>query len=331
MFNLKSFYKNKKVLVTGGTGMIGIPLVKNLIELGSKITVVSLDDKKLSPRKVKFVKADLREFSNCLKVCKGQDLVFHLAGVKGSPLMTKKKPASFLVPTLTFSLNMMEAARRSKVKRYLLTSSVGVYGPSRIFYEDSVWNTFPSENDKFAGWAKRICELQAEAYQIENNWHNISIVRPANVFGPYDNFDTNNAMVIPSLINKAINTKKELKVWGDGTPVRDFVFSEDVAKTMLVVMKKGFNKPVNIGSGKGYSIKKIANIIANNVKNGPLKIKFDTSKPSGDKKRVMSTKRLKSLVYKASMNIEEAIIKTIRWYETNKLNYKKYNSFLEKK
>ena len=331
MFDLKKFYKNKKVLVTGGTGMIGIPLVKNLIQLEAEVTIVSLDDKKLSPNKVKFIRADLREFSNCMKVCKGQDMVFHLAGVKGSPLMTKKKPASFLVPTLTFSLNMMEAARRSNVKRYLLTSSVGVYGPSKIFYEDSVWNTFPSENDKFAGWAKRICELQAEAYKIENNWNKISIVRPANVFGPYDNFDTNNAMVIPSLINKACKAKKKLEVWGDGTTIRDFVFSEDVAKAMLMVMKKGYNKPVNIGSGKGYSIKKIANIIAQNVKNGPLKIKFDASKPSGDKKRIMSTNRLQNLGYKSSTNINKAIIKTIRWYEENKTIYKKYNSFLEKK
>ncbi len=325
------FYKKKNVLVTGGTGMIGIPLVKKLINLGSKVTVVSLDDKRLVPKGAKFIKSDLREFKNCLTVCKGQDFVFHLAGVKGSPLVTKTKPASFFVPTLTFSINMMEAARINKVKRYLLTSSIGVYGPSKIFKEDKVWKSFPSNNDRFAGWAKRMCELQAEAYQIEHNWNKISIVRPANVYGPYDNFNEENSMVIPSLINKAKKSKKFLKIWGDGEGIRDFVYSDDVAEAMILILKKGYNKPVNIGSGKGYKIKNIAKIISNNVKNGPLKLKFDLTKPSGDKKRIMDVKILKNLGFTKRMDLRENIIKTIQWFENHNTKiYKKYNSFKEK-
>ena len=107
--------------------------------------------------------------------------------------MTAERPASFFVPTLQFSLNMMEAARRSGVNHYLFTSSVGVYQPAEIFKEDDVWSTFPSSNDRFAGWAKRMCELQAEAYKKEYEWENISVVRPANVYGPFDNFDPANA------------------------------------------------------------------------------------------------------------------------------------------
>ena len=114
-----SFYKNKKVLVTGGTGLIGIPLVKILLEKKAKVTVVSLDSKKRAPKNCKFIKIDLRELSNCLKVCKGQDIVFHLAGVKGSPKMTIQKPASFMVPTIMFGFNMMEAARVCSVSNYL--------------------------------------------------------------------------------------------------------------------------------------------------------------------------------------------------------------------
>ena len=94
-----------------------------------------------------------------------------------------------MVPTLMFSINMMEAALRQNVSNYLLTSSIGVYAQSSLFKEDSVWKTFPSQNDKFPGWAKRICELQAEAYKIQYDWENISIVRPSNVYGPYDNFE----------------------------------------------------------------------------------------------------------------------------------------------
>ena len=152
-----NFYYNKKILVTGGTGMIGIPLVKKLIKKNAKVTVVSLDNKSRCPKGAKFLKKDLRDFKNCLKVCKNKDIIFHLAGIKGSPKMASEKPASFLYPTISFSLNMLEAARLSNVKNYLFTSSVGVYSPAKIFYEKDVWNTMPSKNDWYAGWAKRIC------------------------------------------------------------------------------------------------------------------------------------------------------------------------------
>ena len=196
-------FKNKKVLVTGGTGMIGRELVNLLLEKEAIVSVASLEDNPVVPEGVSYVKADLTEFSTCMRVCEGKDYVFNVVGVKGSPKMCKEQPADFMVPMLQFNTNMMEAARRAGVKWYLFTSSVGVYHPAEVFKEDDVWKTFPSNNDRFAGWAKRIGELQAEAYKIQYDWNCISIVRPANVYGPYDNFDPENAMVIPSLIRKA--------------------------------------------------------------------------------------------------------------------------------
>ena len=148
--------------------MIGYQLVKLLLECESKVTVVSLDEG-TGHEKVKFIKSDLRNFENCLEVTKNKDIVFHLAGVKGSPKMTSEKPASFLVPTLMFSINMMEAARRNKIENYLFTSSVGVYEPKEVLREEDVWKSFPSPNDRFAGWAKRICELQAESLKFNTN------------------------------------------------------------------------------------------------------------------------------------------------------------------
>jgi len=326
-----NFFYNKKILVTGGTGLIGRQLVDLLVQRGAKVTIVSLDKFK-SKENIKFIKKDLRFLKNCLDVCKNKDIVFHLAGVKGSPLMTMKKPASFFVPTIMFSVNMMEAARRCGVKKYLFTSSIGVYAKSSIFYEDQVWKTFPSDNDKFAGWAKRICELQAEAYLIENKWKGISIVRPANVYGPYDNFDTDNAMVIPSLIKRALNSKKYLHVWGDGSQIRDFIFSKDVAEGMMLAVQKNIKYPINLGSGMGVRIREIAEIIANNVPNGPLKIKWDKSKPSGDNKRIMSVKKSNDIGFYPKINIKKGIIETINWYIKNgqKHDLKKYNSFKEK-
>ncbi|MDD9950716.1 MAG: NAD-dependent epimerase/dehydratase family protein, partial [Zetaproteobacteria bacterium] len=176
-------YAQKKVLVTGGTGLIGRPLVEELLKLGATVKIASLDDPSRAPEGAEFVRANLMHFDNCIKVCKGMDYVFNLVGIKGSPAMTRKKPASFFIPTITFNTNMMEAARVCDVERYLFTSSIGVYSPAETFYEDEVWKTFPSENDRFAGWAKRMGELQAQAYQIEHDWQGISIVRPANVYG----------------------------------------------------------------------------------------------------------------------------------------------------
>ena len=324
-----NFYYNKKILVTGGTGMIGIPLVKKLIKKNAKVTVVSLDNKSRCPKGAKFLKKDLRDFKNCLKVCKNKDIIFHLAGIKGSPKMASEKPASFLYPTISFSLNMLEAARLSNVKNYLFTSSVGVYSPAKIFYEKDVWNTMPSKNDWYAGWAKRICELQVQAYKKEFNFKNISIIRPANVYGPHDNFDIENAMVIPSLINKAIQNKKTLEVWGDGKPIRDFIFSEDVADAMIEMIEKNIDGPLNIGSGKGYSISEIAKTIANNVPNGPRKIVWKKTKFQGDKKRILSMSKSNAFGIKSRTSLKDGIINTIDWFikNKNKSGNKRYNAF----
>lgn len=331
-----NFYRNKKILVTGGTGLIGRPLVEMLVEKGAKVLIVSLDDPSRAPIGVKFVRADLREFSNCMDVCRDKDIVFHLAGIKGSPALNQKQPASFFVPTIMFNTNMMEAARRQKVSRFLYTSTVGVYEPAEVFHEDTVWKTFPSENDRFAGWAKRMGELQAEAYRIEYGWDKISIVRPANTYGPFDNFDPNTAMVIPALINRAMAGENPLIVWGDGTPIRDFIYSKDVAEGMMLAVEKGATLPVNLGSGTGVTIRDlaetIAEIIAKHIPGGPISIRWDKTKPSGDAKRLMDITRAKKLLgFKPKYSLEKGIVETIEWYMKNKDNLnKRYNAFYDR-
>ena len=325
-----SFYKDKNVLVTGGTGLIGMPLVKKLSELGAKLTVVSLDKSPDLDKSINFINLDLRSFDNCLKACADQEIVFNLIGVKGSPKMTLENPASFFIPTITFSINMMEAARQSAVQRYLFTSSIGVYQPADIFNEDEVWSTFPSENDRFAGWAKRMGELQAQAYEIQYKWDKISIVRPANVYGPHDNFDPKNAMVIPSLINRATMGERPLTVWGDGSPIRDFIYSEDVADGMLEVVRQGYNKPINLGSGTGVSIKEIATSIAKKMPD-ECEIVWDITKPAGDSKRLMNTDRAQSIGIQPKISLDQGIESTIQWYNKhNNRDMGRYNAFTDK-
>ncbi len=324
-----NFFKDKNILVTGGTGLIGMPLVSKLLDYGANLTVVSLDKNPDFDDSVKFINLDLRNFSNCLKACEDKEIVFNLIGVKGSPKMTLENPASFFIPTITFSINMMEAARLSGVQRYLFTSSIGVYQPADVFNEDDVWSTFPSENDRFAGWAKRMGELQAQAYEIQYKWDKISIVRPANVYGPYDNFDPENAMVIPSLINRATSGERPLTVWGDGSPIRDFIYSEDVADGMIEVVRQGYNKPINLGSGAGVTIKEIATSISNKMTD-ECKIIWDTSKPSGDKMRIMNTKRAESIGIKPKISLDKGIENTIKWYNKNNAkNIDRYNAFTD--
>lgn len=324
-------FKNKKVLVTGGTGLIGKPLVEMLIGQGAQVRIASLDSPSRAHPEAEFHRVNLMNFSNCLEVCNGVDTVFNLVGIKGSPAMTAKKPASFFVPTITFSINMMEAARQSGVQRYLFTSSIGVYSPAEVFYEDDVWKTFPSENDRFAGWAKRMGELQADAYRTEYGWEGINIVRPANVYGSFDNFDPKNAMVIPSLIRRALDGENPLTVWGDGSPVRDFIHARDVAKGMMLVMEKNPQMPVNLGSGVGVTIREIVDVIVKHMEIKP-KVVWDVSKPSGDKKRLMDIRRARELGFMPKVSLEEGIQETMRWYLENRDQVdKRYNVFTEKK
>ena len=294
-------FKDKNILVTGGNGMIGQALVKLLYDTTTAtITVADLPN------------VDLRDRKDCKSVCEGQDIVFHLAGIKGSPIRCMESPASFSVPMIQFNANMVEAAYNAGVEWFLYTSSIGVYHPAEVFVEDDVWKTFPSENDWYAGWAKRIGEMNVEAYMKQYDWNKCSIVRPANVYGPNDNFEEW-SMVVPSLIKKA-HENDVLEVWGDGSPIRDLIYSEDVARGMLHMVENEVIEPVNLGSGMGVTIKEIAEVIA---KYFDKEIVWDTTKPMGDMKRLMSMKLAETHGFKPKVDLKSGLEKTINWYINN--------------
>ena len=316
-------FKNKKVLVTGGTGMVGRELVQLLHDRGAIIKVVSLDKPLDFTEDVEFIKKDLTNYNNCVEVCKGMDYVFHVAGVKGSTKMSVTQPLDYFIPMIRFNTNMMEASFRAGVEWY------GVYAHKDISHEDDVWKTFVSENDKLPGWAKRIGELQAEGYKIQHDWDNISIVRPANVYGSWDNFDLENSMVIPSLIRKGEQAGKggTMNVWGDGSPIRDFIHARDVARGMIFAVENKITKPVNLGCGEGVTIETIALTIADHF---GCEIEFDSSKPNGDPIRLLDMERMFSKGFELSVNIDDGVRETIDWYLDNQdnLDYR-YNSFKE--
>lgn len=319
-------FKNKKILVTGAAGMIGRYVVNELRKEGCRITATDIYKPNEYVQDIEFIEADLRYFDVCQKLCEKKDIIMHLAGIKGSPKVCLEQPAKFMVPMIQFNTNILEAANRNKCEWLLYTSSVGVYSPAEIFHEDDVWSTFPSKNDWFAGWAKRIGELQAQAYEIENKSSNISIIRPANVYGEYDNFELNSSMVIPSLIRKA-HENDILDVWGDGSNIRDFIHAEDVAKGAIHVVKKEFTKPVNLGSAIGYSIRDLVNIIVSHSLKRP-KVNWLIDKPSGDKIRVFDSNRAGSIGFQCSISLEEGIERTTSWFQQNYLSLsKRFNAF----
>jgi len=312
-------YKNKKVLVAGGAGLIGRQLVDLLLLEGAQVFVSDIrcpEDEFL--KKISFKQLDLTDYENCVSACEEMDYVFNLLCMKGSPKVMKEKPASHFVPMILFNTNLMKAAYNCKVKKYLYASSLAVYAPAEIFYEDTVWSTFPSPNDRFAAWAKRMGELQAEAYQIQYDWNDISIVRPANTYGPHDDFDSPGAMVVPSLIKKVLSGDDEIIAWGDGLNVRDFIHSKDVARGMLIVMNEapGPYRPVNLGSGTGYSIKELIEAILENVEMKP-KIIWDTNRITGDNIRVLDIRRAESMGFKPEISLKEGIKDTMMWYINN--------------
>jgi len=317
--------KNKKCLVTGGTGLIGRQVVELLKKEEAVVTVVSLDDIELDD--VKCLQADLCYFENARAVTMNQDIVFHLAGIKGSVVVTKEKPASFFVPLLQFNTNVLEACRLNKVEKVVYTSSIGAYQPYDIFYEKDAYTGEPM--DLYPGWAKRMAEFQIQTYAIQYGLDNFAIVRPCNVYGPGDNFDIENAMVIPTLMAKIDRGDNPVVVWGDGSAIRDISFSRDVAEGILLAAIKDTGMlPINLGSGTSYSIKEVIETLNSFL---DFNYVFDSDKPGGYPIRVMSIEKAKKILgYNPQTSLLDGLKETWNWYQENKdINSQRHNYFKE--
>ena len=287
---------NKSALVIGANGMVGTALMKVLGRSKTYFKIKGVD-----------IETDMTIKSNT-EIIKDYDHIYHLAGKKGSPQTAKERPADYL-PMLQFDANIIEAVGKYKPEWFLYTSSIGVYPPMEVYEEDKVWHEVPSENDKIPGYIKRMGELGCYAIRATYGYENISIVRPANIYGPNNNFGKN-SMVIPALIKKG-HEDDVINVWGDGSPTRDFIYCEDVARGMLHMVENKVNDTVNLGSGEGVKISDIANTIGRHF---DKEVKYDKSKPNGDMKRLMSMKRANDYGFKPTTSLDDGIQKTIDWY-----------------
>lgn len=319
---LKSFV-SKNVLVTGGTGLIGRQVVDLLVPTGANIKLASLDKIKVN-EKVTHIVGDLTDFNFCKEICKDMDFVFHVAGIGASVKAAEKNIASHFVPMLMMNTNVLEAGRLSKIDKSVYTSSVGAYENAEIFKESEYkLNSTPMD---FAGWAKRMAEAQIYAYKVEYGLENCSIVRPSNVYGPGDNFHPENSLVIPSLMYRIYHKEEPLTVWGDGSAIRDFTYSRDVAEGIILALYYGTKSTfVNLGSGKPCTIRKLVETLRSFI---DFNYVFDAFQPVGSAKRLMDISLAREMIhYNPTTELRDGLMKTWDWFirhpddHTKKMNY----------
>ena len=301
--------KNKTVLVTGGNGFLGKKIVENLEALGiNDIIIPSSDD------------FDLRNIENCKKVVSDADIVFHLAANTGGIGLNKEKPGEIFYDNLIIGTHFLHESKMANVEKFIALGTICSYPKfSQIpFLEEDIWNGYPEETNAPYGLAKKMLIVQSQAYREQYNFQSIVVV-PTNLYGPNDNFDPSSSHVIPALILKFFNAKKnnlnQVEVWGDGSPTRDFLFVDDAAEGIIEAAKNyDGNSPLNLGSNEEISIKNLASKISK-ILDYTGKIVWNTSQPNGQPRRCVSYEKAKqNFGFEPKITLDDGLQKTIDWY-----------------
>lgn len=304
----KNFWKNKKVLVTGGNGFLGSYLVPQIRKLGAQVFIP--DSKK----------DDLRIKANCKRVVAGMDIVIHLAAKVGGIGFNMEHPADMLYDNLLMGVYLMEEARLAKVAKFVAVGTICAYPKFTPvpFKEENLWNGYPEETNAPYGLAKKMLLVAAQAYRKQYNFNAVYLL-PVNLYGPRDKFDPTVSHVIPALIKKFVDAKRknnpEVIVWGTGKPTREFLYVEDAVEG-IAKATQFYNKPepVNLGANFEISVRELAQLIAKLVGFGG-KIAWDRSKPDGQPRRKLDTTLAKKeFDFSAKTDFVSGLKKTIDWY-----------------
>jgi len=309
-----SFWKDKRVVVTGGAGFLGQVLVRQLQQKGcQQITV---------PRSAQF---DLRKTSAIRKLYAQArpDMVIHLAAVVGGIGANRENPGKFFYDNLMMGVELMEQARQMGIAKFVAIGTICAYPKFTPlpFKEDNLWNGYPEETNAPYGLAKKMLLVQSQAYRQQYGFNSIYLL-PVNLYGPGDNFSLTSSHVVPALIRKCIDAKKrgdkQITVWGTGRATREFLYVDDAARGIILAAEK-FNdsEPVNIGAGFEISIKDLVELIVKLTK-FKGEIIWDASKPDGQPRRCLDTSRAKKeFGFQAKVTFEAGLKKTIAWYIRN--------------
>lgn len=315
---MNSFYEGKKVLVTGGTGMLGLNVIEQLLPTGAQIRA-TLHQRKpvINSKNIEYVWCDLTKREDCYSVVKGVDYVFLCAAVTSGAAVIVNNPVVHITSNLIINSQMLEAACFSGVKRLLFISSSTTYPPSdHPMKEEEMMDGDPHESVYGVGWMKRYTEKLCTFYRRRYKM-GIAIVRPTNAFGKYDDFNYETAHVLPALVRRAFERQDPYVVWGTGNDVRDFIYAEDLACGLILALEKYcVGEGINIASGSTITIKEAVKLILKYTDYQNANVVFDSSQPSTFPKRLVDiTKAREILGFKPKYTFEEGLKKMIEWYK----------------
>ncbi len=307
----ESFWKDRRVCVTGGAGFLGSFVQQQLRERGvGEIFVPTIE------------KYNLVERDDIVRLLDDArpDVIIHLAAHVGGIGANREHPAEFFYDNLMMGVQLLHESYRRGVEKFVAIGTVCAYPKFTPvpFKEDDLWIGYPEETNAPYGLAKKMLLVQAQAYRQQYGYNAIFLL-PVNLYGPRDNFDLNSSHVIPAMIRKMIEAQeagqKEVVLWGDGSPTREFIYAEDAAEGIVLAAER-YNGPdaVNIGSGYEIAIRDLAELIAR-LTGFEGKLVWDTTKPNGQPRRGLDTTRAEQYFgFKARTSFEEGLRRTIDWY-----------------
>lgn len=305
---------NKRILVTGGAGFLGRQVIDQLCQNGAdrdKITVTRSHD------------CDLRVWENCQRAADQQDIIIHLAAHVGGIGLNREKPGELFYDNLMMGTQLIHAAYQQGIEKFVCVGTICAYPKFTPvpFKEDDLWSGYPEETNAPYGVAKKALLVQLQSYRQQYGFNGIYLL-PVNLYGPEDNFDPRSSHVIPALIRKVQEAQakgeKQLPVWGDGSPTREFLYSTDAARG-IVMGTQFYNdaEPVNLGTGYEISIRDLINLICELMEYDG-EIVWETDKPNGQPRRCLDTERAKQAFgFTAQVEFREGLKNTIEWWRKN--------------
>ena len=302
--------KDKKILLTGGGGFLGKFVFKKLLEHGAEEKNIFAPGSR---------EHDLREKEICKKAVEGRDLILHLAASVGGLKFVRDFPGEAFYDSAAMSLNLIDAAYRAGVKKFVGVGSVCSYPKFAPlpFKEENLWDGYPEPDNAFYGLAKKFMLVQTQAYRRQYGFNGIHLLM-VNLYGPGDNFNPERSHVIPALIRKIAEAKKAsrdyIEVGGSGNASREFLYAEDAAEGIaLAAMRYDKPEPVNLGSGEEISIRDLVATLCR-LMDFKGEARWGANYPEGQPRRKFDvSKAQQEFGFKAATNLESGLKKTIEW------------------